>query len=307
MVYENKCSFYIERLTISSLLLFIIFCLAANLMSCSEKSPDTHSISVVGTALSSDGVKINYQVIGDGQPALIFVHGWSCDLSYWDAQIKYFSPKYQVITLDLAGHGKSGRERDNYSVTAFAEDVVGVIEKLELDKIVLIGHSMGGAIIIETARRIPERVLGLVGADTFQDIEASYSQEEIDQFIAPFKENFKETTSEFVLNMFPLNADSTLVRNVINDIAVAPKEIAISSLANFFSYKPLAALQEIEIPVQLIICDKYPVNIEAAKRHVHNFEVSTIPGVGHFIMLEDPETFNQILDGTIIKFTGKTS
>lgn len=287
-------------------LLFILF-LAANLISCAEKSPDIKTTSVEGTALSSDDVRINYQVTGDGHPALVFVHGWSCDQSYWDAQVKYFSARYRVITLDLAGHGKSGRERDNYSVSAFAEDVVKVIEKLNLDKIVLIGHSMGGAIIIETARRIPDRVVGLVGADTFQDIEASYSKEEIDQFLAPFKENFNETTREFVLNMFPLSADTVLVQNIIDDIALAPKEIAISSLANFFSYNQLAALQEIEIPIQLIICDKYPVNIEAVKRHVHSFEVSTIPGVGHFIMLEDPETFNQILDGTIMKFTGNTS
>ena len=58
-------------------------------------------------SISSDGVDIHYEVYGKGEPTLVFIHGWSCDRSYWRAQVEYFAKQYQVITIDLAGHGES--------------------------------------------------------------------------------------------------------------------------------------------------------------------------------------------------------
>ena len=62
-------------------------------------------------SISSDGVDIHYEVHGEGEPTLVFIHGWSCDRSYWQAQVEYFAKQYQVITIDLAGHGESGTNR----------------------------------------------------------------------------------------------------------------------------------------------------------------------------------------------------
>jgi pimeloyl-ACP methyl ester carboxylesterase len=62
-------------------------------------------------AISADGVPIHYEVHGTGLPALVFVHGWTCDRSYWGRQIGHFARKYQVVAVDLAGHGESGLDR----------------------------------------------------------------------------------------------------------------------------------------------------------------------------------------------------
>jgi pimeloyl-ACP methyl ester carboxylesterase len=121
-------------------------------------------------ALSADNVSISYHVEGKGTPALVFVHGWCCDKSYWKHQVPYFSKRHTVVTIDLAGHGESGVGRKAWTMEAFGKDVVAVVEELELDRVILIGHSMGGAVIIEAARQMPERVTGLVGADTFLDV-----------------------------------------------------------------------------------------------------------------------------------------
>jgi pimeloyl-ACP methyl ester carboxylesterase len=108
---------------------------------------------------------------------------------------------------------------------------------------------------------------------------------------------------EFVMNMFPLSADSTLVMEVVNKISAAPEQIALSSMQYLFSYNALDAMKEIQIPFHLINCDKYPVNIEAGKRYITTFEVSIIPNVGHFLMMEDPESFNRVLEGIVIKYS----
>jgi pimeloyl-ACP methyl ester carboxylesterase len=121
---------------------------------------------------SSDGVPIGYEVHGSGTPALVFVHGWSCDRSYWRGQVDAFAARHRVVTVDLAGHGASGAGRSAWTMPAFGEDVVAVVaelglDDLVLDDLVLVGHSMGGDVIVETALRLPGQVLGLVWVDTY--------------------------------------------------------------------------------------------------------------------------------------------
>jgi len=72
----------------------------------------------------------DHEVRGEGEPALVFIHGWCCDRTYWEAQLPYFAQKYKVVTIDLAGHGESGLDRKAWTMKAFGEDVAAVVEKL---------------------------------------------------------------------------------------------------------------------------------------------------------------------------------
>jgi pimeloyl-ACP methyl ester carboxylesterase len=110
---------------------------------------------MIGTATSPDGTSIASQALGEGSPALVFVHGWSCDRTYWAGQLQPFSRDFRLVAVDLGGHGESGLERDAWTIPAFGEDVAAVVEKLRLDRVVLVGHSMGGDVILEAARRLP--------------------------------------------------------------------------------------------------------------------------------------------------------
>ncbi len=97
---------------------------------------------------SKDGTSISYEIYGKGEPALLFVHGWSCDARYWHAQLSHFSRNHRVITLDLAGHGHSGTTRSKYTMLAFGEDVRAVAKATGSSNLILIGHSMGGSATI---------------------------------------------------------------------------------------------------------------------------------------------------------------
>jgi pimeloyl-ACP methyl ester carboxylesterase len=115
-----------------------------------ESSMQMPSIS---NTLSADNVSIAYAVYGPAtDPAVVFVHGWNCDSRDWHNQIPYFSKKYQVITVDLAGHGNSGFGRKAYTTEAFGQDVVAVLRQLNVKKAVLVGHSMGGEVILYAAK-----------------------------------------------------------------------------------------------------------------------------------------------------------
>lgn len=244
---------------------------------------------------SKDSTAVSYIDKGKGETLLVFVHGLSIDKTYWASQIDYFSKNYRVAAVDLAGHGKSGKTRKNYSVEKYAEDVAAVINKIDARKVILIGHSMGGAIIIEAAKLLRGKVIGLIGVDTYHDLQMKYPREEIDKFIQGFRTDFKKNTKEFVQSMFAQDADSAAVLRVENDFVNADPEIAISTLVNLFSYDEQEKMKGMHVPIISINSDLYPTNLGANKK-IADFSVKIIKGTGHFPMIEKPEEFNKLLE-----------
>jgi pimeloyl-ACP methyl ester carboxylesterase len=255
---------------------------------------------------SEDNVVISYGVHGKGKPAIVFVHGWCCDKRYWSYQVPYFANKYRVVTIDLAGHGLSGLNRRNWTIEAFGGDVVAVIKKLNIEKAILIGHSMGGSVIIEAARRMPDRVIGLVGIDTLHNVETTYPKEQIEEFISGFQEDFKGNTREFVREMFPSGSDPYIVERIVEDMSSAPPWVGVGSLRGYFRYDVTETLEQVKVPIYCINSDLLETNVEANRRHAVSFDVKLMPGRGHFIMIEEPETFNQLLNEVINELNSKS-
>jgi pimeloyl-ACP methyl ester carboxylesterase len=259
--------------------------------------------SAVRTVASKDGVPIAFQVHvqGKGDIALVFIHGWCCDRSYWEKQIPYFAAKYQVVTIDLAGHGDSGTNRNAWTMKAFGEDVTAVVKKLGLKKVILIGHSMGGAVIVEAARLMPQQVIGLVGVDIFHNVELKYSPEQIKMILAPVRADFVKDTQNVVRNfMFTPNSDPQLVKKIADDMSSAPAQIGLATFEEYLKHDLLTTLKAVQAPTHCINSNRFlRTNIEAGRRHFHSFNVKLMANIGHFIMIEDPETFNHLLDETV--------
>ncbi len=249
---------------------------------------------------SPDGVPIFYQVQGKGDISLVFIHCWCCDKSFWESQVPVFAKKYQVVTLDLGGHGESGTERKDWTLDAFGEDVAAVVNKLNLGKIILIGHSMGGPVAVQTARLLREQVLGIVAVDTLLNVEQKFTREQFEQFTAPMRKDFKSAAENFLRSfMFTPKSDPALVEKIVNKMTSAKPEIALGSWENMFKYNLAGAMDKIKVPFRLIIADKMPYDIEAGKRHAVSFEVKVMKDVGHFLHMEAPETFNKLLAETL--------
>ncbi|PYV01821.1 MAG: hypothetical protein DMG10_16600 [Acidobacteria bacterium] len=87
-------------------------------------------VFLAAVVLAADGVPIHYTVRGKGDPALVFVHCWSCDSKLWDNQVSVFAKDHRVVTIDLPGHGESGKGRKDWSIGGFGEDVKTVVAKL---------------------------------------------------------------------------------------------------------------------------------------------------------------------------------
>lgn len=293
---RNKCKASTGR-PFSVIFTLVLLCLACG--EATAQAPWPHVVP------STDGTPVSYEVYGSGEPTLLFVHGWSCDARYWRAQIPYFSEKNRVVLMDLAGHGHSGVSRSKYTMRAFGEDVQAVAEATGSKKVVLIGHSMGGAVIAEAARLMSGRVIGLIGIDTLENVEYPMTREDMESMVAPLKKDFPSGARRFVGQMISPGTDPALREWILSDMSSAPPSVALSAMEEMMSQyitgEAAGIFEAIRVPVVTVNGDLWPVDYEANRRHMHSFEAIVIKGADHFLMMNRPGDFNPALEEAIRK------
>lgn len=159
-----------------------------------DAGTDATGAVIESEATSVDGVTVRYDARGSGEPTLVLVHGWMNDRGIWGEHRTTLAQTHRVVALDLGGHGASGTDRSDWTIDAFGEDVVAVVDQLDLDRLVLVGFSMGGAVALEAAELLGGRVSGIVFVDTFHDPEARMTEDAAEQMIATFRANRGDTT-----------------------------------------------------------------------------------------------------------------
>lgn len=279
----------------------------------SSSAPGGPSAAATGAATdaplattSPDGVRIVYHVYGHGDPAVVLIHGWACDSSYWRAQLAALASKYTAVTLDLAGHGASGRNRTDWSMANYGRDVAAVVQQLPNRRIVLVGHAMGGPVALEAAPLIGARLIGVIGVDTFTSLGmAPPPRPALEKELAPFRADFVGYMHQFVPRLFAKSADPAFVRRVADDMSREPPQIAIASLVGLNTIDFDTLLPQIHVPVIAIDSDVGPTANEARIRRIYpEFRAITLKDGGHFLMLEDPQRFNPILLREIASLAG---
>jgi pimeloyl-ACP methyl ester carboxylesterase len=249
---------------------------------------------------SADGVPIHFTDQGKGDPALVFVHCWSCDRHLWDNQVPVFGKRYRVVTLDLAGHGASGRGRKEWSVPAFGEDVKAVVVKLGLKQVVLIGSSMGGPVSLEAARLMPGRIVGIVPVDTLQNVSERVAPDQVAGMVKLLEADYKGTTTQFMnQRLFAPSTPAAVKERMLARALSAPPEVAIPSIRAVLTYDAQPAFAEMKMPVRAINSDLNPTNVDGNQKVLPGFQAVIIKGVGHYPMLEDPARFNELLTGIL--------
>ncbi len=249
-------------------------------------------------ANSADGVHIEYQVYGSGDLAVVLVHGWSCDANYWKAQLHDLQAKYTTVTVNLAGHGASGRNRTDWTMENYGEDVAAVVRQLLNRRVVLVGHSMGGPIVLEAANRIGDRVIGIIAVDALKSIGLPVSSpREVEMRLKPFRADFIGHTREFVTQtLFAPGTDPVLVQRIAYDMSLEPPEVAIPSLEALarLDFGPL--VKSIHVPVVAINSDFGPPT-DAARigKSLPGFKAIVLEHTSHFLMMEVPQKFNPVL------------
>lgn len=248
-----------------------------------------------GKVTSADGVEIAYSVRGEGPVALVFIHGWSCDQTYWRHQVEPFSAEHTVVTLDLPGHGKSGANRETWTGAGYAPDVAAVVNALKLEKVILIGHSMGGLIALAAAPLVPGKVIGVIGVDTLQNADFKWDPAQMEGWLAAYEKDFVGTCNQFVHNMFVAGEDPEIADETAADMCAADPNVAVGLMRDFPNVDYPALFRGAGVPIRAVNAANFPTQIEINRKYAPDFDAVIMEGVGHFPMLTRPEEFNQKL------------
>ena len=248
-------------------------------------------------ALTPDYVHIDYRVWGSGEPAVVLIHGWACDSNYWNAQVNALKAKYTVVAVNLAGHGGSERNRTDWSMGNYGEDVATVVRQLKNGQVILVGHSMGADVALEAARRIGDRVIGIIAVDSLKSIGLPPMRPlEINRQLAPFKAGFIEATRDYVTRtMFAPGADPAFVQKVAYDMSLEPADVGVPSLQSLLAMDFSTLLPDIKMPVMAINSDLAPTDEARIRKSLPGFQAEVLEHTGHFLMMEVPQRFNPVL------------
>ena len=272
------------------------------LAACEPRSAQQEAAQTPGSGqsvIAPDGVAIHFDDQGSGDIALIFVHGWNCDRSYWDAQREHFAHTYRVVTLDLAGHGDSAQNRPEWTMQAFGADVAAVADALKLTNIVLVGHSMGGKVVVEAGNQLKGRVIAVVGADTLHNGGRETPEPRASQLLAEMATDYAGFVNRLVTGMFVTGSDPKLRDWVLADMAAAPYAVARGARLASGGYDATPGIETLGVPLILISSDYRPTDKDHLTAAADVFEYREMPGIGHFVMLEDAQGFNGHLDAVL--------
>ncbi|KAA3611487.1 MAG: alpha/beta hydrolase [Planctomycetota bacterium] len=239
-------------------------------------------------------VKLAYQIQGSGSPTLLFLHGWSCNQSHWRHQVPAFVEDHTVITVDLAGHGASSTTRDRWTVPDLGADVAAMVKGWNLQDVILIGHSMGGPVAAEAAARIPDRVLGIIAADTFHNVETKLDPEAMQPWIEGMEADFQGFCQQFLDAMFAQQADPELKEIISASMMETDPNVAIGLMKSYFDFSLSDSVKACPVPIRCINAMQPKTEFEINRKY-GDFDAVLMEDVNHFLMLEEPEAFNQHL------------
>ncbi|MBO0862979.1 MAG: alpha/beta hydrolase [Chloracidobacterium sp.] len=249
-----------------------------------------------------DTMRVHYQNYGEGKEAVVFIHGWSCSLKYWKTNIPAFVNQSRVIAIDLPGHGQSDKPQINYSMDLFARAIDAVLTDAGVERVTLIGHSMGTPVIREFYRKYPNKTLALVVVDG--NLRGFGSAEQMKQFVAPLRgPNYKDQAERMVGFIAQGVKDKKNQEEIRDTMMSTPQHVMVSAFDAMLD-ETIWKQDKINTPTLAVMAKQPQWDAEYEKfvrELVPGIDFQMWEGVSHFLMLDEPQKFND----TVLAFLKK--
>lgn len=251
--------------------------------------------SVFAETALVEGRKVHYSNYGKGPKTLVLVHGWTCDETFWSSNVPGLRKHYRVLTVDLPGHGQSDPAPE-YSMDAFADAVSAVMTEAKVKRATLVGHSMGGPVLLAFARRHREQVTALVAVDAaFSDSHsAARAQAKGRTFLGPEALTAREA---IVRHMFSASTMPATREHVLRVMLAVPEAVADGAIQGMRDAE-FWRQDRIDLPfLEIAAGSSAYITLPALRSRFPRAQLRRIRGTGHFLMMEKPQSFNRILLG----------
>jgi pimeloyl-ACP methyl ester carboxylesterase len=232
---------------------------------------------------------------GAGGVPVVFVHGLAADHHVWDKALAHERKTRRALAFDLHGHGESApSSTGDYSMESFAADVAAVVDARGVERFVLVGHSMGGDVVVAYAGLHPERIAGLVLVDAPGDL-SGVPPAALEELAAGFaEESYADFSVKFYGEML-IDAAPGVTEQVLGGLRATPREVFVPSFEGMFGFDPKPALAKYTGP-KLALVKKDNDDATALHNLPPGFDHEVVEGVSHWLMMDKPEWFAAALD-----------
>ena len=253
-----------------------------------------------------NNISLYYEIQGEGQP-ILFLHGLGSSINDWSNQVSYFAKNYQVITLDLRGHGKSDKPKGHYSVPLFSADVTQFIQTVINKPVHIVGHSLGGMIAFQLAVDHPELLKSLTIINSGPSVIFPSLVSRV-RFLLRLLSvrifGMHQISNALGKMLFPNPQQTQLRTQFIHRWMENDPHAYLNSLHAFHSWDVTAKLPTIQCPTLIMGSDHdyTPTAYKAFYTHIMpNAELAIIPNSYHMATLDQPDEVNKTLDDFLMK------
>ncbi|MBI4551532.1 MAG: alpha/beta fold hydrolase [Candidatus Latescibacteria bacterium] len=244
------------------------------------------------------GIEVYYERAGAGAPALVFVHGGGGHCGHWQLQMPYFARLTTVLTCDLRGHGRSEVPGGRYSIETFVDDLSSLLDRLDIERPLVVGHSLGGTIALRYAFDFPDRVSGIVVVDSGYHSPVQ-RRDDWRQLVVARASDYQ--AAQAVMSRYhssPHSGRAAFVAEVLAATPATPPQVINATHYGLLTFCSSAAASFLTCPVLVVGAadmDYWP-GVQAWGEYVPHGRLVAVPRCGHYLMLEQSERFNAALE-----------
>jgi pimeloyl-ACP methyl ester carboxylesterase len=240
-----------------------------------------------------DTMRVHYQNYGEGKDAVVFIHGWSCNLNFWKANLPAFVNQSRVIAIDLPGHGESDKPQVTYSMDLFARAIDAVLQDAKVESATLVGHSMGTPAIRQFYRKYPNKTRALVIVDG--SLRPFSNPEQMKQFIDPLRgPNYKQQAELIIGFVAQAVKDKKTLEEIKAAMMSTPQHVMVGAFEAMMD-DAIWKEDKINAPTLAVMAKNPQWNAEYEKfvrELVPGIDYQMWEGVSHFLMTDEPQKFN---------------
>jgi 3-oxoadipate enol-lactonase len=247
-------------------------------------------------------VQLYYELHGaDGKPVVLFLHGLGSSVRDWELQLPAFADDYRVLLIDMRGHGRSDKPQGSYTMSLWARDTIALLDQLKIDKVHLVGLSMGGMIAFQMAVDCPERIQSMVIANSGPAVIARTMKERIGiwmRFFIVRVMGMRKMGETLAPRLFVDPDQENLRQTFANRWAENDKRAYLNSLRAIVGWTVEDKIGQIKIPTLVLVSDMdyTPISLkEAYLAKMSSAKLQVIPNAHHAVSSERPEAFNDAI------------
>jgi len=245
-------------------------------------------------------IDLYYEMFGEGEP-LLLIHGLGSSSRDWEMQIDFFAQNYQVITIDVRGHGKSGKPPGPYSIPLFAEDTAKLLQGLGVSPVHILGISLGGMIALQLGISHPEMVKSLIIVNSTPELIPRTLKEQLRiwrRLLIVRVMGLRKMGEVLGNQFFPLPEQTELREIFVERWAENDKPAYLEAMKAVIGWSVVERLGEIRCPTFVIGADGdyFPTEEkEIYVRRIPGAELKVIEDARHALPAEKPGEFNAVV------------